>query len=605
MIQQKDYSWIFTTTDDVDPAVVGHVRLTPSVSTTNDIQGSAPCGVLTSVVVDPNLRGRGIGMLMMRAIETEAIKQGYYQLHLWTYDAVEFYRKLGYSVSEERRALNTMAFAFESVNRSTLNSLENLLARKLEAVQTAATQPIVVTTSRNMSSDDIEVPRPSGTGGKGNPIWMRKRVVDEVPLEPVAVATVLAQIRRTLSSTVTAADIARGSLVDVFLHVCKVSERAGGAAIMHTVQHFHLDPATTDQQSDGQSQSAAADAFIEAASANKANVVNVANAAGNASSSAGAQSYLPWSHQVGPSCGIQALRFAEHILFATTPLGPLIDNAAGSSTPRSVVDESKATSVSATRCSDTCAKEAAGGRKTLLQQAVECEYTTDGDIYNIHHMCALAQMLPNRAGHGGSEGIEGIEAYVQCVSDLSCADLCNMLLGSTANPSAKSACIDDSTSTSTGCVGPALLIFPYDRDDTQSTPCCKQGVAAHYALICGFILLPGATGSDPTHLLSSTAEQAEQQHTHGTSSMDTKSNVACCDNRVSTVPSDVDPARVLLVAMHGLSSKPIVAPYSEWAASNAQLHCASAKPSSTSRGSSTGAPSLRGNCVVLRRAVSL
>jgi N-acetylglutamate synthase-like GNAT family acetyltransferase len=117
---QKHYSLLLIDRQEPE-SVLGHVRLSPGVATTSNIEYTALSGVITSVVIDPALRGRGLGMQLMRLVETEALKLGYCILTLWTHDADEFYAKLGYVRCEPRRAVTTMVSAFESLNHSALN----------------------------------------------------------------------------------------------------------------------------------------------------------------------------------------------------------------------------------------------------------------------------------------------------------------------------------------------------------------------------------------------------------------------------------------------------------------------------------------------------
>ena len=62
------------------------------------------------------------------------------------------------------------------------------------------------------------------------------------------------------------------------------------------------------------------------------------------------------------------------------------------------------------------------------------------------------------------------------------------------------------------------------------------------------------------------------------------------------IDESIDRARVLLVAMHGLTWQPIVASYADFMVSNAQLHCAEEKLVFNNT-----VPNLRGNMVVVRR----
>lgn len=609
MIQQKDFSWILTAPSDTGPVAVGHVRLTPSVSISNDIQGSAPCGVLTSVVVDAEMRGQGIGAIMMQSIEQEAIKLSYYQLYLWTYDAVDFYRKLGYCVSEQRRAMSTMSTTLESITPAKMNSLESLLARKLEVVQSTAARPAVMDYIEYESATQL----PGTASAKGDAIWMRKRICDEVPLERVPVSTILASIHRTLAAS---KHIMR---YDIYLHAC-VPECCG--LERHAVLHY---PVNCNAHRTNASES---DSDGGAPVLQSGDSVSLEDTTAHA--------YLPWSHQVGPSCGIQALRFAEHMLCS--------DNTHVNSDRAELLRKGTGTSECSSVAAVLHSTDNNNTGKTLLQRAIELGYTVEGDIYNIHHMCAMAQLLgvATAARNTHSAATATVEASVQSTDQLSCADVCSMLLGTPAPASATTPLhSDDHTAADavdtegSGHSSPALLIFPYDRDDAQSTPCCKEGVAAHYALICGFILLPDADCgvSDAraceqdcaSSLAASTHDAQEQSNwTSDSLSVEVRTNIhpiitrpsvseaplrdsprapgdnprvptVMCPRFAPRVPSTIDSARVLLVGIHGLSSKPIVAPYDDWMASNAQLHCATAKLSP-----GTECASLKGNIVIVR-----
>lgn len=57
---------------------------------------------VAAFVVDPHLRGQGIGSLMLTALEDKARIFGISELYLWTEDRKDFYLKRGYSALTHR-----------------------------------------------------------------------------------------------------------------------------------------------------------------------------------------------------------------------------------------------------------------------------------------------------------------------------------------------------------------------------------------------------------------------------------------------------------------------------------------------------------------------
>lgn len=58
---------------------------------------------LASVVVEPELRGKGLGTALIRRIEEEARRFGVQTLYLWTEDADALYARLGWRRRETRK----------------------------------------------------------------------------------------------------------------------------------------------------------------------------------------------------------------------------------------------------------------------------------------------------------------------------------------------------------------------------------------------------------------------------------------------------------------------------------------------------------------------
>ena len=78
---------------------------------------------------------------------------------------------------------------------------------------------------------------------------------------------------------------------------------------------------------------------------------------------------VSWERQVGPCCGIAALRMARATLAAMPPSGCLDD-----------CDVELRASASAD----------SGSEVSILQEALQAGYSSDGELFDIHHLCDLA-----------------------------------------------------------------------------------------------------------------------------------------------------------------------------------------------------------------------
>ena len=662
---QKTYSWILIDRSADPSLVLGHIRLTPAVSTTLQ-DCAANTGVLTSVIISSQQRGKGLGRILMHLIEAQAKLQGYHILTLWTHDAEDFYTKIGYTKCEPRRALTTMVSAFENLNHKTVNNLESMLSKQLNLRHSMQTSTIPSVISNHISSDYTSE---ESTGQYT--VWLQKRLCDEIPLQLVS----LQDIRKDILNS----DCVQDQISRICSEGTVITEVS-----LQWVLHVSCD--SSNSNSSGGSSST-----ISTSSGSCANIIwssgnvnrgtNTTVGGTTTTTTTSAPDGLPWARQIGPSCGIQALRFARYILTGLDAVPAMVEPELSSrevtggvrvelSSGGAVVEQADSFSSSSSSSSDNVCHSVhtyhltiplantttildnnqspiyhinshnindihyttapiqmrhpieytstgssttptttptsttttpASTTITLLARAIAQGYTKDGELFNIHHACSLACQLlegytqSGSSSSGGSErsssnSTSGIHAEVMSVPNLTAAQLCSILSGTHTT---------DTHPVFTGLYTaghPGLVLFPYDRDDIRSVPCSKRGAAAHYALLCGYVLLPHTTIGGGVS-------------SGGDSSTTTTTGV-------STADGEVHPEQLLVVGIHGLSRHPIVATWAQWVKSNSQLYCdissngcagssssngSSIDATATSSTSSVHAVSLRDNCVAVWR----
>ena len=327
-----------------DGVIAAHCRLQQACESADGFSAA-----VTSVVVNPALRRRGLGRRLMAAAEAKAAAAGFGYLVLWTDDQQPFYASCGYAECESVTLLRP---ALATLGRASVEKLEALIASKASA-----------------SAGDggaESVARPGCT-------WMRKRLLESVGCVALDAAELRDGVRAELSA------------------------RRRAAAATEAPAAWALS--------------------VPAA--------------------------VSWERQVGPCCGIAALRMARATLAAMPPSEPSLDEC------------------------DVELRAAAGAdggsEVSILQEALQAGYSSDGEIFDIHHLCDLA---------------------ARC-----CAlDAAVVSLASTAGaweerlPSWLRA----------GGVG----ILPYDAEAGSHAPCERNGHNSHYLLLLGAARRRGAPEGD-------------------------------------------------------------------------------------------------------------
>lgn len=92
---------------DLSPALMRAFQIAERDAATVGFAGLetfSRCGLLRSVVIDPQFRGSGLGSQLVAALETRARRAGLDELWLLTIDAAAFFKTLGFAVAERSSA---------------------------------------------------------------------------------------------------------------------------------------------------------------------------------------------------------------------------------------------------------------------------------------------------------------------------------------------------------------------------------------------------------------------------------------------------------------------------------------------------------------------
>ena len=238
--------------DGETETVVGHCRLQRACENADGFSAA-----ITSVVVEPDRRGSGLGRALLHHAEATAAAMGFGYLYLWTHDAQGFYLACGYTECEKVSLLKP---ALASLGSAAVNKLEALFAKKASSQEGGG---------GGGGGDEAEV--------RADSTWFRKRLLEQVASRPLSHAELLDGVRDALR----AAD----------------ADGADGPTIAD----------------DGLSTAAAPTNVAEGdgAPANAAAAGRQAKASGEWALHVTA---VRWERQVGPCCGLAALRMARSAL---------------------------------------------------------------------------------------------------------------------------------------------------------------------------------------------------------------------------------------------------------------------------------------------------
>lgn len=247
---------------------------------------------------------------------------------------------------------------------------------------------------------------------------------------------------------------------------------------------------------------------------------------------------MPICRQIGPSCGIAA------ITMLCTYYRDVIFNRYND-IPRIAVP-------------------APHDSEWLLKRAIECGYSADGELFNIHHVCDLMNQWVNIQSGIKSSSITGA-FEVDSITASVCRFESELKQMETMFDDPLTTSVDDPNEWKTM----RHLLLPYDRTLRDNTPGLFRGHQAHYALLIGTVHSATQNTNDTSNITKTSLDDSTQDNIH-------------------------------LICVHGMSTQPVIAPASVWLTSNAQLH--TVRSGSTAQhwvvDTSTG-PQLAGKCVVV------
>lgn len=149
---------------------LGHARLAAAATSDRDDAAGGRAAVATSIVIARAARGQGCGSRFMCALHAAATQAGYTYMYLWTSDAMPFYARLGYHVTEGASADTA---ALRKMPTAALSVLEGMLARRTAVPSPLECVPTAKQCARSGAMAQAKV---------GAMIHMRKRLREDLPL---------------------------------------------------------------------------------------------------------------------------------------------------------------------------------------------------------------------------------------------------------------------------------------------------------------------------------------------------------------------------------------------------------------------------------------
>lgn len=405
----------------------------------------------TFIVIDSKFRGQGCGRHLMKGLEKEAERLGYHYVYLWTKTAIPFYQNIGY---QECQRVSLKRACLKSLDASQVETLEALLFRKSQRRQQGEHQSSTTTTSRITSS-------------KKSAKKTTRIQAETIMLPP-------------------SNDDEDENAQDVWLRK-RLVEHVGSIHVPSSQRQEELADTVSRHAADSgspppgpQEESLKWRYFLLS---------------------------LPWQKQIGPSCGLAALRMIREYFFSKALDG------SGSSSSRNDMDEQHALQL-----------------PSLLGEAQERGYTQDGEVFNANHLMDIA------------ETVCGLDCEMWSTKDLQPQQVWNTLRDG------------------------AVLLLPYDSNARTRRPALLGGKGAHYGIIVG-LLVGTRTGT----IVGVTKCKDEMPILEVVGGGEERSTAGFFVDFEAAGDDDDPMCYYYLLVQHSLSSRLSIARWSDFLLSNQQL----------------------------------
>lgn len=466
LVQQKIYGSTKTTN------IMGHGRLTECYESAG---GNA--AAITYVLINPAWRGKGYGKYLIRLLELEAkskkrLGHQYHFLYLWCKTTImPFYERNGYKHSRNRLSLQRPCL--KVLTPTSVQSLEAIFQRRQKHVQTGLAAESSGNTRKKLETVTLLSSSSVLPGAKMDESIGQDRCQDHCP------------------QLIKEEDVwLRKRLVD-HVESIQISERDR----MDELEHF----------------------------ATSVNTPNMTSKNWNPKIKYFCRwnPKVPWQMQIGPSCGLTAIRMVKDFYYDAITEG----------------HERK------------LQQEETSNGSSLLADAQERGYTQDGEIFDASHLGEL--MGDQLQATGGSEYFRnkvsrGNKVHSYGTKERS-TDSIAVRMREISSVTAKDV---DSTLRNGG-----VWIIPYDSNTRTKLPSRMQGKNAHWGIVVG-IIYATRNYDDVDRPLLTFLEN---------------------DNEFPVAMHQLDETtkecNTYWIVQHSLSSKWAIAPMKEWVDSNQQLVC--------------------------------
>jgi ribosomal protein S18 acetylase RimI-like enzyme len=505
--------------DTKELVLIGHGRL---IECYESLAGRA--AAVTYVVILEEYRNQQYGNQLMKLLEHQSIQLGYHYIYLWTQTAIPFYIKLGYTITHR---VSLYRSCLKPLQSEQVTLLEDMLRSKLQLSLVRRRQEHQsdiqnTTESKSLAGSEMitDINQSNKTRDENSCSHDMSNVTikrtETIMLPPTNDDNDVATTAKNDDVWLRKRLVEQINIVTIIPFEERIDEIKVGIELYLKRQHIN--------NKNGKNRNV----WIYY-------LVNV-----------------PWQQQVGPSCGLAALRMIRdyYYFYCNTMYG---NNKAVSGSWNDHYGND------ITSHENTATKFA-----SLLSVAKNLGYTDDGEIFDANNLVRLV----NGTGTEQSNNNEN-----NCCGDMIS---CEMKSFQSITPIDVLQClsqIDMANNTNTN----GLYIIPYDTHKITKLPCCNTGLSAHYGIIVGIVFCDNNKIDDPSiDSNATTIDGPNGSEVDAPILLEPLDTISCTTgsrfegSSIDTLTNYTND-NVLLLVQHGLSSKLSIASWNEFFISNQQL----------------------------------